>query len=938
MSEGNISNLLDTNIFDNTSRDYGTSDENSRAPTTTLCTSRQIVKNNSAAKLTTLKGNQINNKKRVDNSNTRNTFSKRINSSLLNPLIFSNTNSRLATQKQYNVATRNSKLASKQSKAINTNRNTAISTILNQNYPIICSIYENPKSIENKIGMSIVNYNTGELILSEFLDSQIFIRTINRLKIFNPIEILLSANSIKPIFSKLANLIKLNIDDSVKIIEINNLKLYNSEVGLQNITGYTMELTKESKSTNLNLNSEEYKFEDIKNKHFALMATSALIRYINDCLSKNNPAIYHKFKYFRIKLETIENTMLIDSKTIADLQLIENNTSSSSNKNIKNLTVCNYLDKTCTKMGKRCFRNNLLQPLINEKLINMRYEAVKELATLCDQDLEGENILEQLRAVLKEFHDLDKLFSKLLTVNSIGIQSTQKLNYLICLKTNLQAIDNLKNVLNRYADSLNSFILKEITKILNNEITQEIRVLIDSSLNDDCTWAHSPLDLQNQKCYAVRAGANGLLDISRQIYKKITDEILQEIEDLEENYSLTLDHSFDNTRGYYIRIKKTTILSNDDNLPSEFLNIVNKKNCIECNTLKVLKLNARLKEVISEIILISETVIEELLSNISNKISTLFMVSEAISILDLLTCFTNNLKTFNYCIPVLSDKIILKNSRHPILERELKDFIPNDVTSIRQTSSLQIITGYNMSGKSVLLKQIALLTIMSQMGSPIPADYAMMPIFKKLHTRICNENFEVNSSNFSFEMKEMAYFLDDITPETLLIIDELGRNSSIYDGFAISLAITEFLLQKKCTVFLSTHFQNIAHILKNKPSVLHLHMAADLSRDNKLKMKYTIGKEYNYVDNPGIKIVSNFFEPEIIEEAYNIAALLHLEKKSSNPSQCTEFEQNQILVKKLKMIHNLVEILKELLRQDDKELCLKTLQDTQLEFIKKFDL
>lgn len=774
---------------------------------------------------------------------------------------------------------------------------------------IICSIFEISKDTDSRIGLCVINYSTGEMIISDFMDSQIFIRTVHKIQIHQPTEILLPSSSFLPNISKLATIIKFNVSGSVKVTEV-SLKHYNSQEGLTAIEEYGLFIGNEK-----NLTVE--KFVD---KKFALCAVSAAIKHTKRISTSRISNESYSFQNLRIKYEGTENTMLIDPRTSKGLELVENALEK------KGMSLFKFLDSTVTKMGKRALRNNILQPLTQEDGIIMRLQCVGEL-----QD--NNQLLADLRAEMRSCQDLDALYSKLLSADHAAIRPDQKLNYVILLKDSIELASKLGSLLEN--NKVESRLLKEVKEICQNDAIENIRELISTYINDDCTWASTNLDLQNQRSYAVKSGANGLLDVSRQIYKGIIDDIINEIESLSQRHSLNLKHSYDSTRGFFIKLKRQGI-SDISELAPVFINKVVKKNYVEFTTLQITKLNARLDEVMSEIMLISEQIVRELLKEIVKKISVLFMIAEAVSILDLLSCFAYNSAENNYCIPEFSNKMVFKSARHPILEKFLKTFIPNDTVSIKESSAIQIITGCNASGKSVYLKQIAILNIMAQMGSPVPADYACFPIFNRLHARVCNDTIEVNSSTFSSEMKEMAYFLHDIDSNTLMVLDELGRGSSIGDGFAVSLAITEHLVGTNCTAFVSTHFGDIPEILTSKPSVVHLQMTAEVV-DKTLTMHYKVSRTASDIKNYGLRVVQNLFPREIMDNAYEIGSLLKSSKKKiSNANLSKEHkEEHHRIANQIKQIHNLVEILKELSKHEN--ISLKSLKATQSNFISTFE-
>lgn len=788
--------------------------------------------------------------------------------------------------------------------------NTAATRMCNSNDKVLFVIFELSKDIGTRVGICIIIYNTGEMILSDFMDSQIYIRTVHKIQIYQPTDILLPNSSLSPTVSKLATIIKFNVSENVKICEASS-RLFNNQDGLSTLAKYS-----------INDFNQKFKAEEIVEKTFALSAVSASIKYTEDMYSKSPNQFYHKFDKFRIKYEGTENTMLIDTRTISGLELVENKFEKCG------LSFLKFLDTTCTKMGKRALRNNILQPLTDISNIELRLASVIELQSEID-------LLDSLRVEMKSLQDLDNLFSKLLSVNHIAIKPEHKINYIISLKDSIAKSKIIDRLLGEV--QLESRLLKEIKEIFHNPTLLQIEIDINKYINEDCTWANSSLELENQRSYAVKSGSNGLLDISRQIYKTTITEIINEVDNLSNQYELPLDYSYQASRGFFIKIKKKDIHISDS-IPEVFLNITQKRNHVECNTLNLMKANSRLKEVVSEILIISEKVIEELFTDIIKNISVLFMISEAISMLDLLCCFAFNANKRDYCIPKFSNKLFLESSRHPIFETTIKDYVPNDITSSTTTSSLQIITGCNMSGKSLYLRQVALLCILAQMGSPVPAKSAVFPIYTKLHARVCNDTMELTSSTFSFEMKEMAYFLDDVTSSTLIIIDELGRGSSIGDGFSISLAITEHLLETKAIVFLSTHFQDIANILKRKPRVTHLTMKTDILPNEHMKMLYKASSNSCIIENSGLKFVTNIFHPDIVKEAYSISRLLKADRSNSISNEMSEEErkENNNTTNQMKRIHNLVDILAELTKNIE-DLSLDTLKDIQNQFIDSFE-
>ncbi|KAG0669663.1 MutS protein msh4 [Maudiozyma exigua] len=620
---------------------------------------------------------------------------------------------------------------------------------------IVCSIYENRNATETKVGICAINFNLGTLTFSEFIDSQIYIRVIHKLQIYNPTDIVLPATSTGLADSKLISVIKYNVPEATKITNI-PYKLFDDKEGLRNLQKFQIVDGNVTELSNCNF---------VENS-FGLCAVAGAFELMKNVENLNKRGLSYKFKNLRIKFEGPADSMLIDTLTIKNLELVENNLEKNK------LSLLKFLDSTSTSMGRRLLRNSILQPLTDKESILQRIEAVREI-------VENDGMLESIIGNLKHSYDMDKLFSKLLYVDSSSIRADQKINYILLLKQTITLIQAVNEVLEPI--EIQSSLLKEIKRVISSPEISLCQTKIDEVINEDCGWACININLQNQKIYAVKNGTNGLLEASRGIYETLLSQIEEEINEISEDLNVPVDHTLDSTRGFVIRISKD-MWPDPDQLPRQLINKVVKGKWIECHTLKLMKYNARLKDIITEICLLSEKAVHKLLSEMTIYISNLFMVSEAISLLDLICSFSTNTLKYQYCYPDAGCNIQIEQARHPVLDSTLQNFVSNDIRNILGSSNLQIITGCNMSGKSVYLKQIALLSVMFQIGSPIPAKSAVMRIFKNLHTRVCNDSLELSSSNFMFEMKETSHCLDNLSEDTLLILDELGRNSSINDG------------------------------------------------------------------------------------------------------------------------------------------------------------
>ena len=329
--------------------------------------------------------------------------------------------------------------------------------------------------------------------------------------------------------------------------------------------------------------------------------------------------------------------------------------------------------------------------------------------------------------------------------------------------------------------------------------------------------------------------------------------------------------------------------------PAEFINKVKKKKYIECQTLDLIKYNQKNKDSHNEVILLSDSTVQELINQVRSKIHPLFKISESVAMLDMLAGFAQLVTTSiagDYVQPELTtDSLMIKSGRHPIRDKTMAitrdTFVPNDVYATPQ-NRFHIITGANMSGKSTYIRSIALMTIMAQTGCFVPAEYAAFPLSHEVFARVStDDNIEANVSTFAGEMREVAYILRTITPRSLVLIDELGRGTSTTDGLAIAIAIAEALIDSKAFVWFVTHFRELPRILADRAGVSNLHLSVDISDDYaKMTMRYKILDGYEEEKFYGLAVARVMTLPEdVLEIATRVSSTLHErnEARKRNP-------------------------------------------------------
>jgi len=445
-----------------------------------------------------------------------------------------------------------------------------------------------------------------------------------------------------------------------------------------------------------------------------------------------------------------------------------------------------------------------------------------------------------------------------------------------------------------------SYLLNRLREFCAPENVESVQGHIDTIINEDTAYAVQPLDLRNQRTYAIKSGVNGLLDIARQTYKEASEDAFQHVNAMGEEHNLLLEAKYDNVRQFYIRLPASEL--QERNLPPIFTNVFRKRTWIECQTLDLVKLNQKITDSHTEILMMSDQATQMLIGDVHGHMSSLFKISESIAMLDMMTAFAHLVTSHEYVRPSIRDTLATKSGRHPIREKvQSRTFIPNDVYASQQTR-FQIITGCNMSGKSTYIRSIALTQVMAQIGSFVPAEYAAFPIMRQIFARVSmDDSIEANVSTFAAEMRETAFILRNIDRNSLAIVDELGRGTSTRDGLAIALAIAEALVDSRALVWFATHFIDLAAIMGERTGVINLHLSVE-SSDDTMTMLYKVAEGAVREKHYGLKLACVVpLPPALIEVATQVAEKLEKSvQKRKRASAAVVSERRRKLILNLK--------------------------------------
>lgn len=434
-------------------------------------------------------------------------------------------------------------------------------------------------------------------------------------------------------------------------------------------------------------------------------------------------------------------------------------------------------------------RTSVLQPLADLIEINERQAAIQVL-------IEHEIEMQDLREAMRKFPDVDNFISKLVRREySLDPKNGEDLIHrALTLKSIIRKVKNLEGTLKRIASGS---LLSSIVEVLGDEGISVLEASIDEVINEDISYTDMKNVQHHQRFYAVKScNSSSLIEVSRRTLTEIQSDIYEYVETWSKQIDLPVEIKYQSKRGYYLSVTNSVL--GDRSLEGICSQYKRGRTEVTFTTMDLIKLNGRIKESMTEVLLASQAILEELFEIIKGKIEMVYEISAAIAKLDFICGLTQwAMDSGSICRPEFSSSnLTIRQSRHPILEAT-GQMVANDYFSC-PGNSFTVITGANMSGKSTYSKQLALLSIMAQMGSFLPAEYAALPIYDRILTRLgSDDELESNASSFKMEMKEASYILEMLTDSSLIIIDELGRGTGYLEGLSLALSISDSILKSK---------------------------------------------------------------------------------------------------------------------------------------------
>ena len=522
----------------------------------------------------------------------------------------------------------------------------------------------------------------------------------------------------------------------------------------------------------------------------------------------------------KIEYQVAEKSSSIDPATAENVELL-----ASLGPRKSKLSLFGLLNRCSSFTGIRLLRSNLYQPPIDKDIINDRLELVEELT----QDI---SLFNNLRNIIAKFPELDSVLNLCVKRPEMNItQMEVKLDRMIFLKQILEVLPTLLEILSKS----NSNICKEATKMLRSHV-QTSTVLLEMMhlvLLENFSFGKGAGASKFTRFMAVRPEVNSLLDLARTTFCEYVELLESDVRQLAETHELPMKLQWNNNKGFCIQITNSKNVQIDvKKLPIEFQRIVKTKTGITFITQEFAVKDSIAKNSLEEVSKLSNAILNELLNEVREYIGFLYKLSETVATLDMLVAFANVSMQEDYIKPEFGDSLVIRGGRHPNLEQIDVDLTPND-TNVDCFSRLHILTGPNMSGKSTYLRQVVLLTIMAQIGCFVPAQFATFRITDRIFSRVSTKDcIETNSSTFMVEMQETAFILSNLGPSSLVIIDELGRGTSVEEGTAICWAVCESLLKSSSFVFLATHFMQMTCLAEVHPCVENYHFLTQVESNH----------------------------------------------------------------------------------------------------------
>ena len=585
----------------------------------------------------------------------------------------------------------------------------------------------------------------------------------------------------------------------------------------------------------------------------AIAAAGAVVHYLKHQLRRN---IDHLTS---LRCDTPTDNVLLDVATQTNLELVES-------RSARDTSLLAVLDRTITPMGARKLRAWILQPLRNLTELQCRQQMIADL-------LQEPDLLGSLRASLKPIRDIERAVSRL-------SQASGNARDLVALKISLEQIPKLKSELQKLLDRL-AFGATRINEngnveLLSQKLQNDLREMPE--LADKLTRAvvnDPPLPLKEGGIF--HDGYDADLDSLRQASREGKDWIsqLQERE-IAATGIKSLKVRYNSVFGYFIEVTKSNLAS----VPAHYTRKQTTVGSERFITPELKEMEAKILGANERTRQLEYQLFQKLREETLRELGPIQQTAAAIAIIDVICALGETARLFRYCRPALDEtlRLVIKDGRHPVLDQNLVEekFVPNDTSLDGENVRLAIVTGPNMAGKSTYIRQVALIVLMAQIGSFVPAESAEVGLVDRIFTRVgASDDLSRGQSTFMVEMNETSNIVNNATARSLVILDEIGRGTSTFDGLSIAWSVAEFLHDKiKARTLFATHYHELTKLADERRGVCNFNVAVREWNDQIIFLRKIVpgGADKSY----GIQVARLAGLPkEILDRAKEI--LSHLE-------------------------------------------------------------
>ena len=625
-------------------------------------------------------------------------------------------------------------------------------------------------NIKNHYGISFLDISTGELLIAE--GNLEYVK--NLLSSYDAKEILVCKKN-KSTFSK-----EFGNYSSVFYFED---WVFNKDFALEKIKNH--------------FDVSSLKGFGISENNIGLLACGSILHYLDETQHK-------KLEHITKINQIIDSSHVwMDQFTVSNLELIYSNSK-------EGKSLIDIIDYTSSPMGARMLKRWLIHPLLDLKKLNFRHSSVDEI-------IRNQDLLISLQSELQSLSDLERIIAKVVTFKISPRELVQ-------LKESLIKVKSIK-------DLLSDKSLKNLYKINSSlDYCDSIINLLEKTLNNE-----APVNIK--KGNVIKENFNSELDELRSLSISGKDYLNKILEREKNNTGITsLKISFNNVFGYFIEVRNI----HKDKVPEEWIRKQTLVNAERYITSELKDYEAKILGAEEKISILESKLFEELIIKLVKDVEIIQKNSFWLANLDCLVGFANLALKANYSKPILNNSKDLEiiKGRHPVIESQLSQdspYVPNDLKLCNKTNQILMITGPNMSGKSAILRQTALIVLLAQIGSFVPAEKAKIGIIDKIFTRVgASDNISAGESTFMVEMNESASIINNISENSLVLLDEIGRGTSTYDGISIAWAIAEFLHDhpyKPKTLF-ATHYHELNMMADSFERINNVNVSVKETKDS----------------------------------------------------------------------------------------------------------